>query len=204
MLQEYGQSDNKQPKKTNKRVHWAESVEDNEGKIRTKRHKIEHVKQEKKSFSLEEVEQIKASIKRHFSEGTYGELEEMLNKCSLATKIRIFSVDRYNLFSSAAVTNDIMALSFITKTVPQETAYNMLHEGNLSAFRCFLYHTRTIEKLNELNRQDRIEGFKIFLKIDSESVQRVFNDFDSKFPQTDPLKLGLRDDFTTALTQHSK
>jgi hypothetical protein len=187
-----------------KHVRWDKSAEDNEGKTRAKRQKTEHVKRGKGSFSLEDTEQIKASIKRHFSEGTYGKLEEMLNKCSLTTRIKILSVDNYELFIHAASGHNIKALNFIIRTVPQHIAYNMVHKGDLLAFENFLIYTRTLEKLGKLDRQNRIEGFKIFLKIDHESVQKAFNGFEAKLAKTDTVKDSVRKDFTTALTQLKK
>jgi hypothetical protein len=188
-------------KVTNKRVHWDSLTVENEGKTRAKRQKTEHAKREEKSFDPQLIEKIKATIKKHLENGTYSELEGILNKFSTTTRIKILSVDDYELFRSAALGNDIKALNFIISAVPQNVALNMVSYRNFAAFTFFLIHTNTLEKLGKLDHKNRIKGFKIFLKIDHESVQKAFNDFEAKLAKTRPLEDSVRKDFNTALTQ---
>jgi hypothetical protein len=184
-----------------KRVHWDEAVEDNEGITRAKRQKTEHLKREKKSFSPQLIEGIKATIKEYFNNGSFDQLEEILNKYSLSKRIKILSVGNYELFRSAALANNIKALNFIANSVPQNIILDMVSYREFTAFTFFLIHTQTLEKLGKLDHQNRIEGFKIFLKVAPEDIQRVFNEFDNKLSKADPIQDSIRKDFTIALTQ---
>jgi hypothetical protein len=184
-----------------KRVHWDSSVEDNEDKTRTKKQKTEHIKREKKSFSPQLTEGIKATIKEHFNNGTYEQLGEILNKYSLSKRIKILSIGNYELFRSAALANNIKALNFIVNAVPQNIILNMVSYREFTAFTFFLIHTQALEKLGKLDHQNRIEGFKIFLKVAPEDIQRVFNEFDNKLSKADPIQDSIRKDFTISLTQ---
>ncbi|MDF3048219.1 MAG: hypothetical protein K0R73_1337 [Candidatus Midichloriaceae bacterium] len=143
----------------------------------------------------------KSLIKEHFDNGTFVQLKEILDMHRKTTIVKLFSMDNYELFRHIAVRHNIGALNFIINIVPEESAYNMVHYGNLSPFRCFLIETRILEEQNTLNHHDRIEGFKIFLKIDYESIQKTLSAFEINSLETRSMKESIRKDFNIALKQ---
>jgi hypothetical protein len=181
-------------KPTNKRVYWDESVQDNEG--RTKRRKIEHPSQKNSNLSQEEVKKIIDSLKRHLFRSSSPQLEDMLSRYSPDAKLSILSTG--DLFGAAAAASNIKALRFIISIVPQSVAYTMLHNRN--AFESFLCHEYALEELAKSDHQKRVEGFKIFFKIDSEFAQKIFDSFNSKWCHT-TYQRSLRNDLNSAIAQ---
>jgi hypothetical protein len=182
--------------KTNKRVHWDETAKDNEGKTRAKKQKTAHSSQENSNFCQKSIEKITDSLKPHLFKSSSPQLKEMLDRYSPEEKVSILSTG--DLFNAASIAGNIEALCFIREAVPQNVACNMLHNEN--AFMLFLCHEYTLEKLAKSDHQRRVEGFKVFLKIDHENIQKTFNIFDSKWRHT-TYQLSLKGDFSTALTQ---
>jgi hypothetical protein len=181
---------------TKKRVQWDPLVENNEGTIRTKRQRTTYYGREHSSAHQKSIEKIVNSLKPYLFKSDGLQLEDMLNIYSPDDKVNILSTGV--LFRAAALASNIEALRFIIKTVPQNVACTMLHNRN--AFESFLCHEYALEELAKSDHQRRVEGFKIFLEIDHEFIQKAFNTFDSKWHQT-TYQLSLRDDFKTALAQ---
>jgi hypothetical protein len=183
-------------KPSKKRVHWDSSVQNNEGKTRAKRQKTVHFSQRGTNLCQESIKKIINSLKPHLFKSSSPQLKEMLDRYSSDEKISILSTG--DLFNAAALASNIEALRFIIETVSQNVAYNMLHNKNV--FESFLCHEYTLEKHAKSDSQKRREGFKIFLKIDHETIRKAFNTFDSKWHHT-TYQLSLRNDFSTALIQ---
>jgi hypothetical protein len=180
-----------------KRVRWDDSVEDNEAKPKLKRRKLTDNQSQKggryPKLSI-------AMVERCFERNAYEELEAILSQYPEAIIIKLFSQNDYQLFGQAAVKHNVDALNFIIKKFP-ELSWHMLSSSNVSAFRCFLYHTCTLAELEKLNEQKRIECFKIFLNIDRELVEEAFYSFCSKLVEEDVAKRGLKSDFDKALSE---
>ncbi|MCE2991813.1 MAG: hypothetical protein LW825_02660 [Candidatus Jidaibacter sp.] len=179
-----------------KRVRWDDSVEDNEAKPKLKRRKLTD-NQSKKGRRYPKLSI--AMVEKCFERNAYEELEAILSQYPEPIIIKLFSQNDYQLFGQAAVKHNVDALNFIIKKFP-ELSWHMLSSSNVSAFRCFLYHTCTLAELEKLNEQKRIECFKIFLKMDRELVEEAFHSFYSKLVEEDVAKQGLKRDFDKALS----
>ncbi|MDF3047769.1 MAG: hypothetical protein K0R73_887 [Candidatus Midichloriaceae bacterium] len=180
---------------TKKRVRWDDSVVDNEGKAKPKRRRLNN-KPSDKRLSIPKLSI--ALVEKHFEKDAYERLEEILSIYPEASIIKLFSHNDYHLFGKAAVTHNVNALNFIIEKF-SELSWHMLSSSNVSAFRCFLYHTCALAELKILNTRKRIECFKIFLEIDRELVEKTFYSVYSLLVEEDVAKHDLKIDFVTAL-----
>ncbi|AIF82046.1 hypothetical protein I862_07460 [endosymbiont of Acanthamoeba sp. UWC8] len=206
---------NQEKPNSKKRVSWAESIEDNEGKtLRVKKkpkvsREPESTSPAQKSlknyfaqmFSNGHYDVIRQEWESHIARHTriielkeiYGDDSEEVLKMGKNIIGKLLCLDNYSLLRWVAANCNIEAFKLIAEMSSTKYLQRMVRYDDYMAFRLFVSSNRINENNHEYNSSECIEGFKLFLKIDN----NVVNIFWNYLNITDSIK----SDFNTALDE---
>jgi hypothetical protein len=151
-------------------VHWGGSTT-RSYKIETLSKKSQTDKKAKTSPINEEG--VKKFIIDWLTEKDFTGLKAFLEKRPLKEQLTILSVSKFAPFKWAAMNCEVEALSFIVEMVPNINARYMMYDENYEAIKDFIRLQRGEELMGTYNQEIRIEGFKIFAKIDYVALGEV-------------------------------
>ncbi|AIF82042.1 hypothetical protein I862_07440 [endosymbiont of Acanthamoeba sp. UWC8] len=206
---------NQEKPNSKKRVSWAESIEDNEGKTPRLKKKPRIIAQDEEfiqasnilrdylinKFENGEYEEVKqrwsSYLTKHLKIKELTELygENSMEVINEGKKIigKLVCVDNCSILKWIVVNCNIDAFKLISEEASAKYLQRMVRYDDYMAFRLFLKQNRIHEYAHEYNSLICIEGFKLFLKIDN----NIINIFWNCLNITDSIK----SDFNTALKE---
>ncbi|KIE04110.1 hypothetical protein NF27_JK00050 [Candidatus Jidaibacter acanthamoeba] len=198
-----------------KRVSWADSIEDNEGKTLRAKKKAKVSPESQGSsptqkslknyfahmFSNGRYDEIRQEWESHIARHTriielkelYGDESEEVLKMGKNIIGKLLCLDNYSLLRWVTVNCDIEAFKLIAEMSSTKYLQRMVRYDDYMAFRLFVSSNRINENNHEYNSSECIEGFKLFLKTDNNVVNIFWNCLNI----TDSIK----SDFNTALKE---